>query len=150
MECFTKCKSLKNLDISNFKTTSLKKTEKMFLNCLELTSINLNFIGEKLTNAKNMFMNCSKLTSIDLNSLVGENIESIESMFDSCNNLQFIDFSNFNTSSVKYADKVFENINTNGELKYNSDKFNATFILGNYLSNWNIIDIKNLNYSLNK
>ena len=137
---FYNCQSLKYLDISNFKTESLFQAAYMFYGCSELTSIKINFIGGKLSNLQSMFEGCNKLTSIDLSSLEGQKIMSIKRMFNGCNNLQFIDFSNFNTSSVFKAEEVFGNIST---LKYNSKKFNAKYILGDYRSNWNLIDVKN-------
>ena len=144
-QMFYNCKNLKYLDISNFNTISLYDANQMFYGCSELTSIKINFIGEKLTSTFYMFKDCNKLTSIDLSSLVGENIKSINSMFVNCTNLQFIDLSNFNTSSVTSAGGVFENIYPNGTLKYNSEKFNTTFILGDSLSNWNLTDVKSPN-----
>ena len=142
-QMFYNCKSLKYLDVSNFNTISLFDTNNMFNGCSELTSIKINFIGEKLLVSFYMFKDCNKLTSIDLSSLVGENIKNIDSMFDSCNNLKFIDLSNFNTSSVKEINNTFKNIYPNGTLKYNSKKFNTTFILDDYLRNWDFIDVSN-------
>ena len=142
---FYNCKSLKYIDISNFKTNSLNQADYMFYGCSELTSIKINFIGETLYNLQSMFEDCNKLTSIDLSSLVGKKIMKINRMFNGCNNLQFIDFSNFNTTSryVFNYNGTFENISTHGTLKYNSKKFNATYISGDYLSNWTLTDVKN-------
>ena len=143
---FYNCKSLKYIDISNFKTNSLGQADNMFYGCSELTSIRINFIGEKVQNINSMFEGCNQLTSIDLSSLVGIDLRRMNRMFYGCSKLQFIDFSNFNTKSPRgffYYDDTFVNIATHGTLKYNTEIFNETILSNDYLKDWELIDVKN-------
>ena len=60
---FYKCKSLKNIDLSNFNTQNVTNMRYMFSYCSSLTNIDLsNFNTQNVTNMSFMFSLCSLLT----------------------------------------------------------------------------------------
>ena len=79
---FSKCQSLKSLDLSNFNTS-------------------------KVVSMSNMFANCSNLVDLDISGFDTKNVESTNEMFRGCSKLTTIDISSFNTSKVKELDGMF-------------------------------------------
>ena len=60
---FYDCKSLTNINLSNFNTQKVINMEYLFNGCSSLTNINLsNFNNQNLTNMGFMFSGCSSLT----------------------------------------------------------------------------------------
>ena len=58
---FLNCKSLKELNLSNFNTENVTLMRDMFRECLSLKELNLNnFNTNNVTNMDNMFSGCSK------------------------------------------------------------------------------------------
>ena len=56
---FYNCKSLKNLNLSNFDTKNVTDMSKMFYGCKSLNNLDLtNFDTKKVTNMKRMFNGC--------------------------------------------------------------------------------------------
>ena len=70
---FCGCKSLKNIDLSNFNT-------------------------QNITNMNGMFYKCESL--IDLSNFNTKNVIDMNCIFDECNSLTNIDLSNFNTTKI--------------------------------------------------
>ena len=59
---FCGCKSLKQLDLSNFNTNNVKDMNLMFCGCKELEKINLeNFRTDNVVDMIDMFSGCQKL-----------------------------------------------------------------------------------------
>ena len=57
---FSKCSSLKELDLSNFNTSNVTCMDSMFCNCSSLNELNIsNFNINKVTNMNQMFSGCS-------------------------------------------------------------------------------------------
>ena len=74
------------------------KTNYMFSECKSLTNIDLsNFNTQHVTNMSYMFNRCNSLTNIDLSNFNTQNVTNMKSMFYSCTSLTNIDLSNFNT-----------------------------------------------------
>ena len=62
---FSRCNSLKSLNLSSFQTTNVTNMEMMFYQCSSLTDLNLEtFKTPKVTNMSLMFYGCSNLKTI--------------------------------------------------------------------------------------
>ena len=100
---FYYCRSLTELDLSNFDTSNLTSMHSMFRLCTSLTSITFGnkFDTSNVTRMDYMFCNCSGLTSIDLSSFNTCKVITMSDMFSSCQSLTSIIFGdNFDTSNV--------------------------------------------------
>ena len=74
----------------------------MFVDCHSLTSINFgnNFKTETVTQMDSMFMNCANITSLDLSLFGTSLVFDMSSMFEGCSSLKVLDISNFNMTKV--------------------------------------------------
>ena len=56
------CKSLENIDLSNFDTKKVNNMENMFIDCISLKKLDLsNFNTQNVKNMKNILAGCSNL-----------------------------------------------------------------------------------------
>ena len=61
-DMFSWCKSLKNIDLSNFNSQNVTKMSGMFYGCSSLTDIDLsNFNTQNVTDMSCMFIGCESL-----------------------------------------------------------------------------------------
>ena len=63
----------------------------------------------EVTNMMGMFLNCINLTSLDLSHFNTSKVTDMEMMFGACWGLASLDLSSFNTSRVTYMTKMFTN-----------------------------------------
>ena len=105
---FCECKSLTNIDLSNFDTQNIINMDHMFYGCESLTNINLsNFNTQNVTNMDGLFGECESLTNIDLSKFNTQNTTNMDHMFYGCESLTNIDLSNFNTQNVTNMEWMF-------------------------------------------
>lgn len=106
---FSGCSSLKNLDLSNFKTDKVREMTGMFTHCSSLTSLDMSsFQTDDVEFMEYMFYGCSGLTSLDLSSFKTSMVENMFSMFGECYNLGTIYVSDgWNTETVVNGDQIF-------------------------------------------
>lgn len=106
---FSGCSSLKNLDLSNFKTDKVREMIGMFTHCSSLTSLDVSsFQTDDVVYMEYMFYGCSGLTSLDLSSFKTSKVENMFSMFGECYNLGTIYVSDgWNTETVVNGDQIF-------------------------------------------
>ena len=93
----------------NFITSSVKDMSYLFVGNSKLTKI-INFNKIDTSNVENMagmFMNCTNLSSIDLNGINTSKVTNMESMFMFCKSLTELDLSTFNMSNVSNAKTMF-------------------------------------------
>ena len=77
-----------SLDLSNFDTSNVTSTNRMFYNCRALTSLDLSsFDTSNATSMSFMFYNCRALTSLDLSSFDTSNVTSMSFIFYNCNSV---------------------------------------------------------------
>ena len=90
---FIEDKCLKSVHFAkNLNTSHIIKMNRMFLNCLSLTSVDFsNFNTENVRDMSYMFSNCSSLTSIDLSFSNTKNVYSMNNMFENCESLLSLD-----------------------------------------------------------
>ena len=108
IDMFSKCSSLESIDLSSFNTNNVINMKSMFFNCSSLESINLSsFDTKKVINMSGIFSDCSSLKSIDLSSFNTNNVKDMTDMFFNCSSLKSIDLSSFNTNNVNNMSYMF-------------------------------------------
>lgn len=123
-EMFDGCSSLKELDLSHFRTSvdhdpnttnyypGVIHMGAMFRNCSSLKTLDLrSFDTKRLVTADCMFQGCTSLESIDLSSFNIENLNVANSMFQDCTSLKELDLSSFNKTipNLQVANQMFMN-----------------------------------------
>ena len=120
---FDGCSSLKELDLSHFRTSvdhdpnanyyqGVIHMSAMFRNCSSLKTLDLrSFDTKQLVTADLMFAGCTSLESIDLSNFNIENLSSAHSMFQECTSLKELDLSNFNKTitNLQSVEQMFMN-----------------------------------------
>ena len=108
-EMFYGCSSLKELDLSGFKTANVSNMYQMFYNCSSLTTLDVSsFNTEKVESMYKMFYNCSSLESLDVSHFNTENVQNMSYAFYYCSNLKELDVSHFDTQNVTNMGAMFE------------------------------------------
>jgi len=86
---FCDCKSLINLDLSNFNTQNVTNMWGMFWCCSSLTNLNLSNCNTKnVTNMCAMFWGCNSLINLDLSNFNTQNVTNMGNMFAFCHSLK--------------------------------------------------------------
>ena len=117
---FINCRELSSIDLSSFDTHLANRTDAMFENCFKLKSITgLDKLNtSNVTKMDFMFAGCRELTEVDLSSFNTSNVTSMMYMFASCRALTEIDLSSFNTSNVTTMEAMFLDCGTLGSLTF--------------------------------
>ena len=125
---FNGCKSLKYLDLSNFKTNSATDISYMFSECSSLTSLDVSkFETGNVTNMEYLFYNCSNVTLLDVSHFDTKNVTSMKSMFSCCSGVTELDVSGFDTRNVTNMANMFNSCKKLSSLNVNSfDLTNVT------------------------
>jgi len=146
---FYECSSLINIDLSNFNTDNVIDMGWMFSGCSSLTNINLsNFNTTNVTNMLCMFYGCSSLTNIDLSNFNINNITTMSGMFEGCSSLTNIDLSNFNTNNVTNMEHMFSGCSSLSKidlLNFNTNNVTAMNFMFYGCSSLTNIDLSNFN-----
>ena len=109
---FTRCTTLKELDLSSLDTSNVTNMSQLFYYCSALTSLNLsNFNTSKVTTLANMCYYCSKLSTLDLSSFNTSNVTSMLGMFYNCYALTSLDLSNFDLTKTTTLTNMFYGCN---------------------------------------
>ena len=117
---FGACEQLKKIEgLNNLDTSNVTNMEGMFIDCKELTYLNLyNFNTSKVTNINSMFGVCNKLENIyGLENFDTRNITKMKSLFDGCNSLKYLDLSNFDTSNITLLYFLFKDCSKLKQIK---------------------------------
>jgi surface protein len=105
---FYDCKSLQNLDLSNFNSQNVTSMSNMFCGCKSLTNLNLsNFYTQNVTNMSGMFDGCKKLKNLDLSNFDTQNVTDMSNMLNDCDSLTQ---DNINTKDNKILEE-FKKLN---------------------------------------
>ena len=125
---FYNCKSIINLDFSNFNTQDIINMEYMFFSCSSLTNLNLsNFNAQNVINMKFMFYKCKSLSNLDLSIFNTENTIYMEYMFAYYESLKAVNLSNFKTEKVTNMNSMFlwcESLKNLNLLNFNTKNVN--------------------------
>ena len=152
---FLDCQSLENIDLP-VQMNSLKLTDNMFKNCINLIYINLEFLSRAhqwtssigmfegcislneinfpyveanlLRNTSRMFSGCSGLTSINLEKFCAREITSLDYMFSGCINLIYLNIYNLDTRNDPDCYGIFEDVPKIKNITYNPIKTGSNFL----------------------
>ena len=109
-------------DLAYLNTSNMTDMYKMFYNCANLTSLNLqHFDTSNVTTMESMFIQCKALTSLDLSNFDTSNVTNMESMFYYCIGLKKLDIRNFTFTNVTNADYMFNYIPADCEIIVKDD-----------------------------
>ena len=109
---FYNCKSLINIDLSNFNTQNVTDMSYMFSGCVSLKNINVsNLNTQNVTDMSNMFFGCVSLTNLNLSNFNTQTVKNMRRMFYDCVSLTHINLSNFNTQNVTDMSEIFSHCN---------------------------------------
>ena len=126
---FSNCKTIIEIDLSNFNTSSVTSMQGMFLNCENLKYINFgNIDTSSVTDMSILFSSCISLSLINLSSFVTNEVTDMEKMFDGCKSLTSINITNFNTSQVIFMNNMFKECILLKSLNLSS--FNTSQVIG--------------------
>ena len=154
---FFDCKSLININLSNFNTQNVTNMGDMFSNCKSLTNINFsNFDTQNVTNMCFMFYYCSSLTNINLYNFDTSKVNDMSRMFSYCTSLTNINMPNFNTKNVTNMSHMFEyctsikdinlySFDTQNVINMKKMFSNCTSLLSINLSNFSTQNLINVN-----
>ena len=95
--------------ISYLNTSQVVTMKKMFIDCDELTEIDLShFDTRNVTDMSSMFDNCMLLKSLDLSSFSTSNVTDMNNMFRHCEQIKKLDLKNFDTANVTNMNSMFK------------------------------------------
>ena len=108
-DMFYGCKSLTQLNLSNFDTSQVINMSGIFSACTALTHLNLSsFDTSKVVYMDNMFSYCKSLTQLDLSNFDTSEVYRMDDMFYDCQKLNIIYISaKWNINSINYSDDMF-------------------------------------------
>ena len=133
---FLDCKQITEIDLSNFDCSQVNSCCDMFSGCLSLQKINFGSLDFSLSNNfSRMFYNCKSLNRLNVKNFNAKNCSNFYSMFEGCINLKYIDVSNFDTSSCNSIKNMFKNCE------------NITKI---DMINWDLSNIKRIRFFLSE
>ena len=154
---FYDCKSLTNINLSNFKSQLIRNMSYMFCYCKSLTNLDLSNINtQKVNNMNYMFHCCESLTNLDISSFNTQNVTNMEGMFHGCESLTDLDLSSFNTQSATNMEGMFyycknltdlnlSNFNTQNVTNMNEMFYYCASLTELNLSNFNTQNVTNMN-----
>ncbi|EAG6908080.1 TPA_asm: BspA family leucine-rich repeat surface protein, partial [Listeria monocytogenes] len=107
---FQYCELLEKLDVSHFDTSSVTNMHYMFGGCTSLEALDVsNFDTSSVTTMETMFAGCASLEELDISNFNTSSVTNMKTMFHGCTSLEELDLSNFDTSSVTKMNNIFEN-----------------------------------------
>ena len=105
---FDDCRTITEIDLSNFDTSEVNDMSYMFFYCTKLKKLNLSNINtKKVKNMYSMFYYCLNLIELDLSSFDTSQVNNMSCMFTKCVNLNYLNLSKFNTQNVIDMTKMF-------------------------------------------
>ena len=106
-------KDIKDLDLSNFNTSSATDMSEMFCDLENLAFFDLsNFDTSNVTNMSYMLAGMNSLTFLDLSNFNTSKVTDMSGMFDALSSLTSLDLSNFDTSKVTNMYAMFANMSS--------------------------------------
>lgn len=127
-EMFLNCPELTSLNISNLNTSNVTDMNRMFSQCSGLTELDVSsFDTSNVTDMRAMFYNCANIKTLNLSNFVTTHTSYLFGMFKDCENLEYLDISNFDTSLAQ------SHINTStGRVTYKGYEVDNNMFGSNY------------------
>ena len=106
---FYGCKSLTELNISNYNVSNVTDMSYMFSGCSSLTELNIdNWDVSNVTDMSGMFYTCRSLTELNISNWNVSNVTNMGYMFGFCKNLKELYLSTWDVSNVTDMDFMFD------------------------------------------
>ena len=110
LKMFFNCQNLISLNLNSFNTSQVTSMKEMFSGCQKLISLNLkSFNTSKVTTMENMFYNCHNLESLNLNSFNTPKVTTMKNMLFNCHNLQKLILGEFKNTLTTIMTGIFQN-----------------------------------------
>ena len=101
-EIDTNSKSILNIDLSNFDSSSVTSTEEIFSGCIQITSLDLSFFDtSSVSNVNKMFSGCASLEFLDISNFDTKNLKTCDEMFNGADIIKYLRLYNVKKSSLK-------------------------------------------------
>lgn len=118
---FASCRSLKQIDLSDFNTSNVTSMNNMFAGSSSLESLDLSYFDtSSVTDMSSLFSVCASLGSVDVSGFDTSNVVNMGYMFSGCSSLKQLSLSNFDTSKVENMNKMFINCEKLSDLDISS------------------------------
>ncbi|MGL4949330.1 MAG: BspA family leucine-rich repeat surface protein, partial [Anaeroplasmataceae bacterium] len=150
---FVNCKSLLDLNVSNFNTSNVTNMSNMFEDCSLLTELDVsNFNTSNVANMGGMFIVCKSLSVLDISNFDTSNVTNMSGMFSECSSLSVLDLSNFDTSNVTQMTRMFYDCTSLSVLDLsNFDTSKVTFLYNIFFNTHiNFLNIGNCSLETSK
>ena len=105
---FGECKSIININLSNFNAQNVINMSWIFGKCISLIAINLDINTQNVTDMSGMFFECKSLKNIDLSKLNTHKVKNMQMMFKKCTSIKHLNLSSFETQNVTSMSGMFE------------------------------------------
>lgn len=126
---FSGCRTLKQIDIRNWKLSKVCSCRNMFSYCKNLTHLKMrcDFIGPNVTDISRMFYYCMKLQKLELNGWDVSNVRDMTETFSMCLDMLLINLSNWNTGRVRSMKMMFKGAGANHTaIKFDISKWDVS------------------------
>ena len=138
--------NLKEVDLSQFDSSSIVDLDDMFFGCESLTSIIFgNFNTESIVSMVSMFSGCSSLLELNLSSFDTSKVTNMSFVFYGCQSIKKLYISNFKTSEVIDMSAMFYNLSSVEDLDLNS--FDTSKVLDMSYMFYGCLDLISLDLS---
>ena len=124
---FYHCYKLSSVALSSFfNTEEVLYMNLMFSGCEKLSSIDVScFKTKSIKSMEGMFSGCSSLTSLDLSNFKTEKVEDMRSMFDGCKSLKTI-YCNDTWTCAESSYMFYDCTKLKGAVKYDASKVDVS------------------------
>lgn len=119
---FINCMQLESIDLSKLDTRSVVKMGSMLASCENLTSIDIsNWNTSKLEDVSYLFSGCRGLKSIKMSSFAALKATNTEGMFRNCTSLKTLKMEKFSPADVKSCQRMFDEVPSSVSVYYAYD-----------------------------
>ena len=126
---FNEGSSLKELDVSSFKTRNLELVISMFSGCTSLEELKISFLDDNINDMCSLFIGYFWLKKLNLSRLKTKKVYDIDDMFNGCTFFEYIDLSNFNTENFDSMNDMFSQSLSLKEIKQRFNIGNVNYMI---------------------
>lgn len=119
---FINCMQLESIDLSKLDTRSVVKMGSMLADCEKLTSIDIsNWNTSKLEDVSYLFSGCRGLKTIKMSSFAALKATNTEGMFRNCTSLKTLKMEKFSPADVQSCQRMFDEVPSSVSVYYAYD-----------------------------
>ena len=149
---FAYCNKLKTItEINSWKLKKATNLSYMFMNCEEITSLDLSgFDVSNVTQMYATFEDMKKVTSLGLENWTTSSVTRIDRLFNGCSSIQSLNLTKWDVSNVTNLESVFANMSSLTSLNisnWTTSNVTSTYSMFEYTNNLENVDITNFDMS---